>query len=77
MGLNHQLPRNHPLIVFFGNTLKMSHGDGSMAADNYVANVSRVLNYVHQHLVDSGFPPRHWSDLVSTDVMPYMEYFDK
>ncbi|XP_060855351.1 uncharacterized protein LOC132933034 [Metopolophium dirhodum] len=77
MGLNRQLPPNHPLIVMFANTLKMSHGDGSMAAENYVANVSRVLMHVHQHLVDTRFPPRHWSDLVSTDVKPYMEYFDK
>ncbi|CAI6375533.1 unnamed protein product [Macrosiphum euphorbiae] len=58
----------------FRNTPSLSHGEESSAADNYIANISRVLMYVHQHLVDTKFPPRHWSDLVSTDVQPYMEY---
>lgn len=64
-------------MILFKRTLILSHGDQSSAADNYLANVSRVLMYVHQHLVDNKFPPRHWSDLLSTDVQPYMEYIQR
>lgn len=77
MGLNRQPPKNHLLLVMFRNTLKMSHGDLAAAVNNCVANVSRVLMHVHLYLVDTKFPPRHWSDLVSTDVQPYVDYIEK
>jgi len=56
----------------------MSHGEGSTAADNYVANVSRVLMYVHQHILKSKkIAPRHWSELLSGDVGPFFDYLEK
>ncbi|KAF5182758.1 hypothetical protein FRX31_027655 [Thalictrum thalictroides] len=55
----------------FAATLKTVHGEESSAANNYVANVSRVLYFVHSHLVETNNPPKHWADLVSTDVNVY------
>ena len=74
MGLNEQLPKNHPLIKMFAATLKTVHGEESSAANNYVANVSRVLYFVHAHLVETNNTPKHWADLVSTDVEVYERY---
>lgn len=74
MGLNSQLPKNHPLISMFRKTLTFSHGSDSSAADNYIANVSRVLHFVHQRLVETHQNPMHWSDLVSTDVHVYQDF---
>ncbi|CAI6377177.1 unnamed protein product [Macrosiphum euphorbiae] len=75
LGLNTQLPPNHPLIVMFTKTLEISHGNDSQAAKNYVSNVSRVLCYVHQQLAANNLPPKHWADLVSADVEFYVDFF--
>ncbi|XP_029348120.1 uncharacterized protein LOC115034801 [Acyrthosiphon pisum] len=75
LGLNHQLPSNHPLIVMFRKALEISHGNNSQAANNYVSNVSRVLCYVHQQLVANNLPPKHWADLVTADVEFYVDFF--
>lgn len=58
----------------FAATLKSVHGEESAAATNYIANVSRVLHFVHTHLVETSNPPKHWVDLVSTDVEVYERY---
>lgn len=77
-GLNKQLPRTHPLIVMYANTLRMSQGEASSTADNYIANVSRVLMFIHTHIVNTKKNgPRHWSELVSGDVTPIADYIDK
>jgi len=52
----------------------MSHGPESDAVNNYVANVSRVLRFVHQRLMDLKTPPTHWADLVTADVSLFIEY---
>jgi len=58
----------------FAATLRSVHGDESSAANNYIANVSRVLYFLHTHLVETNNPPKHWVDLVSTDVDVYERY---
>lgn len=73
-GLNDRLPGNHPLLILFRATLSISHGEGNHAADNYVANVARVLHFVHKYLLENGAPPKHWSDLLTTSVKPYKQY---
>lgn len=59
----------------FKAKLGISHGPDSDAVKNYVANVSRVLRFVHQRLLDAKTPPTHWADLVTADISIYMEYF--
>lgn len=77
-GLNLRLPKSYPLVQMYSNILKISHGDNSTAADNYVANVARVLMYVHQHLeTTTKVSPRHWSQLVSGDVHVFCEFIEK
>jgi len=61
--------------MMYKKTLGMSHGVEVDAVKNYVANVSRVLRYVHQRLLDAKTPPTHWADLVTADVSIYSEYF--
>jgi len=58
----------------YKNTLTMSHGENSAAANNYVANVSKILYFVHQRLVDNKMPPTHWSDLLAADIKYYEEF---
>ncbi|KAL5236573.1 hypothetical protein ACI65C_003983 [Semiaphis heraclei] len=41
MGLDRQLPYNHPLIQMLKKTLEISHRQNSPAASNYTSNVSR------------------------------------
>lgn len=74
MGLNDRLPNSHPLMVLMANTLQRTHGVNSEAAKNYMGNVARILHFVHKSLVENDRPPRHWSDLVSTDVSFYERY---
>jgi len=76
-GLNKQLPKTHPLIVMFNDTLRISHGDVSTAFSNNVAKVSRVLYYVQVHLLKSGNQPKHWADLVTTNVDVYETYISR
>jgi len=71
------LPKNHPFIERLTRTLVLTHWENSQAATNYVSNVSKVLFYVHQWLVDNNRPPSHWSYLVSTDVEVYADYLKR
>lgn len=76
-GLMQRLPKEHPLIVRYARTLSLTHGPGSDAANNYVANVSRILYAVDQWLRDRDVVPSHWSDLMTAPVEAYAGYLKK
>jgi len=60
----------------FRKTLKIIHGCESNAANNYVGNVSRLLYFIHDELVNMNTPPKHWADLVSADVSHYERFIE-
>ncbi|XP_016655791.1 uncharacterized protein LOC107882232 [Acyrthosiphon pisum] len=74
-GLREQLPSNHPLISLHAKYLELGHEKDSQACKNYLANVSRILQFVSTWLNDRGCPPRHWSELLSSSEEPYVNYF--
>lgn len=76
-GLSKRLPRDHPLMLWYSKTLGLTHGPGSDAAKNYLANVSRVLCSIDQWLRDRDTVPSHWSDLMTAPVEAYSEYLKK
>jgi len=63
-------------MVMYKATLEMSHGPESDSVQNYVANVSRVLRFVHQRLLEAQTSPTHWSDLVSAEISIFIEFFE-
>jgi len=75
-GLNKRMPDHHPLIAMFRKTLKIIHGGESNAANNYIGNVSWVLYFIHNELVQMNTPPNHWADLVTADVSIYERFIE-
>ncbi|KAF0713777.1 Uncharacterized protein FWK35_00026398 [Aphis craccivora] len=77
MGLQEQLPADHPLLKLHRKSLELSHEKMSPAVNNYMANVSRILYYVATWLRDRNTKAWHWTDLLCCEVDPYIEYLEK
>lgn len=76
LGLMRQLPQNHELLVRYRKTLTLTHGSGSEAAKNYVANAARVLGAVDEWLRIHSLRNDHWTDLLTAPLEAYSEFFE-